>query len=307
MSEHPVNSAASIHARLANEARKLGRPFSEELQYYGMERFLYRLNRTQYADSFILKGGLVLYVWGLPMRRPTRDIDFLGSVENEKDTILQVVAAAFNVPVSEDGIRFDAGTVAVEETQVDAGQKGIRVKFTASLGRAKIPIQMDIGFSDEITAEAKFIHYPTILRDMAAPELRGYPIESVVSEKFHAMQRYAEIPSRWKDYYDIWIISRHFEFDSQSLQKAISKTFERRGMEIPAGRPVSLTAEFAEKNTENWRGFLKRSGMENEEINDLLCLVEGIWMLLEEPIQEITGGTKEHGHRTWDPDEGSWK
>jgi len=307
MSEHSTNIAASIHARLANEARKISRPFNEELQYYGMERFLYRLSKTQYAGSFILKGGLVLYAWDLPLRRPTKDIDFLGSVENRKDTIYQVVETAITAPVAEDGVRFDIGTVIVEETQVDANQTGIRVKFTGSLGGAKIPIQIDIGFSDEITSEEKILHYPTILHDMAAPELKGYPVESIVSEKFHAMQRFAELPGRWKDYYDIWLISKHIEFDSQSLQNAITGTFEKRGTEIPVERPISLTAEFAKKHNENWKQFLKRSGLENEEIDDLLSLVERIWMFLGQPIQELVDGNKKYERRTWNTNESKWK
>jgi predicted nucleotidyltransferase component of viral defense system len=306
MSEPSTNITASIHARLANEARKLGRPFNEELQYYGMERFLYRLSKTQYAGSFILKGGLVLYVWGLPLRRPTKDIDFLGSVENRNDMLYQVVEAAINVPVTEDGIRFDMETVIVEETQVDTDQKGIRVKLTGSLGRARIPIQMDIGFSDEITSAAKTLHYPTILHDMAAPELKGYPLESIVSEKFHAMQRYAELPSRWKDYYDIWLISNHFEFDSQSLQAAIAKTFEIRGTEIPIGQPMALTPEFARKYDGNWKQFLKRLDLENEEIDDLLNLVEKIWVFLGQPVQELAGGVNNQKRQTWNPNESKW-
>jgi hypothetical protein len=77
MSEPPRNIVASIHDRLTNEARKSGKPFGEVLQYYGMERFLYRFSQTQYSDNFILKGGLIFYGRGIPLRRPTRDIDFL--------------------------------------------------------------------------------------------------------------------------------------------------------------------------------------------------------------------------------------
>lgn len=307
MSEHPTNLAASIHARLANEARKVKRPFSEELQYYGMERFLYRLFKSQYSGSFILKGGLVLYVLDLPLRRPTKDIDFLALVENSKDTIFQVVKAAINAPVVEDGLRYDIGTLVIEETQVDADQKGIRVKFTGFLGRAEIPIQIDIGFSDEITSEAKILSYPTILRDMAGPKLRGYPIESIVSEKLHTMQRYAEFPSRWKDYYDIWLISENFKFNSQSLQNAIAKTFEKRGTEIPIERPISLTVEFAKIYGENWKQFLKRLGLENEEINDLFRLVEKLWIFLGQPIQELADSNNKNKRQTWIPNERKWK
>lgn len=79
MKEPVKNIAASIMARLRNQTEISERPFAEVLQYYAMERFLYRLSKTSYADKFILKGGLLFYVWNLTMRRPTRDIDFRGS------------------------------------------------------------------------------------------------------------------------------------------------------------------------------------------------------------------------------------
>lgn len=307
MSERPANIVASIHARLANEARKVRRPFSEELQYYGMERFLYRLSKTQYADSFVLKGGLVLYVWDLPLRRPTKDIDFLGLVENRKDTLFQIVKTAINAPVTEDGIEYDMGTVVVEETQVDADRIGIRVKFKGFLGRAEIPMQIDIGFSDEIISRPKILRYPTILNDMSGPELRGYPVESIVSEKFHAMQRHLESPSRWKDYYDIWLISEHFEINSRSLESAIAKTFEKRGTEIPIGRPLSLTIEFANKYSENWNQFLKRLDMENEQINNLASVVEKLWIFLGLALQELANSNKKLVGKNWVPSERKWK
>lgn len=67
MKEPVKNIPASILARLKNQTELMERPFAEVLQYYAMERFLYRLSQTRYADKFILKGGLLFYVWNLPL------------------------------------------------------------------------------------------------------------------------------------------------------------------------------------------------------------------------------------------------
>jgi hypothetical protein len=75
---------------LAESDRQLNRPFAEVLQYFAMERFLYRLSKTRYADKFILKGGLLFYVWDLPLRRATRDIDFRGYVSGNRATLLKL-------------------------------------------------------------------------------------------------------------------------------------------------------------------------------------------------------------------------
>jgi predicted nucleotidyltransferase component of viral defense system len=276
MKHQPKNIAASIHAKLTNEAKKLNRPFAEVLQYYGMERFLYRLSKTPYVDSFILKGGLVFYSWDIPLRRPTKDIDFLGLLENRREIINKVITAALSISVPEDGVIFDPATLSIEKTEVDDDRTDMRVKFLGYLSRTQIPIHIDFGFSDEITSEAQIISYPTLLHNMGNPQLMSYPVESVVAEKFHAMERFAQLPSRWKDYYDVWLISEHFDFDNQLLQKAISKTFENRATPIPIGRPISLTMEFAVKYRENWRAFVQKFNLENPDINDLAHIAKGL-------------------------------
>lgn len=42
--------AASVRQRLANNAKITGRTFQEVLQYFAMERFLYRLSKSPHAD-----------------------------------------------------------------------------------------------------------------------------------------------------------------------------------------------------------------------------------------------------------------
>jgi predicted nucleotidyltransferase component of viral defense system len=307
MSEHTRNTTASIHDRLANEARKEGKPFSEVLQYYGMERFLYRLSQTRHIDHFILKGGLIFYSLGIPQRRITRDIDFLGLLENQKDFITQVIADSISVSAPDDGVNFDLATLVVESTQADADRTGIRATFTGYLDRAKIPIQIDFGFSDEIPSETVVINYPTVLQGTTGLQIKGYPVESIVAEKFHAMERYAEVPSRWKDYYDIWLVSENMEIGDQSLQRAIVKTFEKRATVLPSERPISLTVEFGSKYRDNWRTFLSKSGLANSEINDLVSLIEKIWIFLEWPLQGLFTPNSHRDHRHWIPTERMWK
>ena len=146
MKESVKNIAASVLARLRNQAEELNRPFAEVIQYYAMERFLYRLSKTKYADKFILKGGLLFYVWNLPMRPPTRDIDFRGYVSGNRSTLLKIINEVIEAPAPEDGLVFDSHSVSVEETQIDADYQGIRVKLIALLERTRIPVQIDIGF-----------------------------------------------------------------------------------------------------------------------------------------------------------------
>lgn len=298
-------TAASIHARLKKEAEGQGRPFEELLQYYGIERFLYRLSRSKYMDKFILKGGLLFYGWSIPLRRPTRDVDFRGYCNNSDESVRQAIKDVIVEPVPDDGIMFDPLTIAVERTQIDADYVGVRAKFTGYLGRTRIPMQIDIGFSDVLATRAEQVDYPTLLSDTKSPRLKGYPRESIVSEKFHAMIRLATLNSRFKDYYDIWLLVENFEFDGRSLQKAIEKTFVKRQTEIPIERPSALTVKFAKTNQGRWTSFLNKSNLQSRDVNDFAGVVNWIWLFLEYPIR-LSQGDKPSKQLHWSPRTG-WK
>ncbi len=278
------NIPASIHARLANEAQKTKKPFHELLQHYGMERFLYRLSKTKYINSFVLKGGLIFTVWEIEQRRTTRDIDFLGSLERNTEMIVQILQTAIATPVPEDGLFFDANTIQVTERLVDVERMGISANLLVYLGRAEIPIHNDIGFFDEILSSAKEINFPTLLSGMEHPLLKGYSPKFVVSEKLHAMNKYVEAPSRWKDYYDVWLISEYFEFDMFTLQEAFITTFNNRSTKTPISRPACLSADFALKYQAGWQSFLKKNDLKAQGIDNLSILTEEIWKFLEMPL-----------------------
>ena len=304
MTESIKNISASIQARLKKEADEQGLPFAQVLQYYVMERFLYRLSKSSYVNAFVLKGGLLLYGLNIPLRRPTRDIDFRGYLENSEGSVQQAIVDIISTPVPADGVEFDPKSIRVEQTQIDADYEGIRVRFIGFLGKANVPMQIDIGFSDALASRVESMEYPTLLENTEAPRLKGYPRESIVSEKFHAMIRHAELNSRFKDYYDIWLLSRHFEFDELSLQKAIEKTFTKRDTKLPVDRPVGLTPEFAESNRHRWTGFLNKLQLESEDAEDFGTVVEQIWSFLMHPLQISTAKSK--SKRSWTPRKG-WK
>lgn len=291
------NIPASVQARLKNKASQDGIPFNEVLQYYGMERFLYRLSQTQHVDDLILKGGLMFYGLEIPMRRTTRDIDFLGTLENMQNDILSIFREAMSVVYPEDGILFDTKTLRLSQSQVEENQGGIRITFVGYLGKTRMPIQVDIGFSDELASGALNMDYPVLLNEMKKPHLKGYPPESIISEKFHAMIRFADANSRWKDYYDIYLLAQTFEFDSHVLSHAIKTTFDSRSEEFINQIPYGLRDEFAIANQENWEAFLSKSKLRNDSLKDLRLIVKRIWQFLEYPLHEIHFGEQEKSKR----------
>jgi hypothetical protein len=180
------NIAASVRARLTNKAKETKRPFQEVLQHYGLERFLYRLASSQHDGRFVLKGALLLRAWGAPVSRPTRDIDFLGYVQNDIGVVETIMREVCDASVEDDGLVFEGASVKGQRIKEDAEYHGVRITFTGLLDRARIPMQLDIGFGDVVHPEPEQRDYPTLL-DLPAPRLRMYPRESVIAEKFEAM------------------------------------------------------------------------------------------------------------------------
>lgn len=255
------NMAASVRALLAKRAKQSGRPFQEVLQHYGLERFLYRFSKIDQRDDFILKGALMLRVWNAPMSRPTRDIDLLAFGENSVELLESTVRKACEVTVAKDGLRFDPTSVSGSRIKEGADYEGVRLRFEGFLEKARIPMQIDIGFGDIVHPGPSEVNYPTIL-DFPAPILRAYPRESVVAEKFQAMVLLGRLNSRMKDFFDIWLLARQYDFDGRSLAMAIEKTFKRRKTEIDTS-PMALTPTFtsSEQAQKQWAAFVRRSDL----------------------------------------------
>lgn len=251
--------AASVRERLLNRARAQDRPFQELLQYYAMERFLYRLSRSRQAEQFILKGALLLTAWRAPLSRSTMDIDLLGRTSNELEHVRALFAQLCDLESEPDGIEYDAKSVKVTRIKEDADYEGVRVRFRATLARARISMQIDIGFGDVVTPGVVEIEYPTLL-EFSPPVLRAYPKETVVAEKLEALTALGMLNSRMKDYFDLWALSRLYIFDGPILLKAIKATFARRAAAIEA-QPVGLEEDFAHDETKSaeWTAFIRRS------------------------------------------------
>jgi Nucleotidyl transferase AbiEii toxin, Type IV TA system len=218
---------ASVRQRLLNQSRAQGRPFQELLQYFAMERFLYRLSKSASSERFILKGALLLTAWRAPQSRPTMDIDLAGRTNNELDHIAELVGTVCEVVAEPDGVEFNRASIEVGRIKEDADYEGVRVRFHATLAKARIPMQIDIGFGDVIVPGPTEVEFPTLL-DFPAPILRAYPKETVIAEKLEALTKLGLLNSRMKDYNDLALLSRMYSFEGQNLIAAIAATFAQR-------------------------------------------------------------------------------
>lgn len=157
------NIPGSVRQRLLDRARKDRRPFSELLQYYAIERFLYRFSLSDHSDKFVLKGALMLRVWDSPEIRPTMDIDMLGITNNDESKVIKQIQNILSVDVEPDGLGFDPDSVRSERITEDADYRGIRIRFHGNLDKATIHMQVDIGFGDAVHPEPEMHKFPTLL------------------------------------------------------------------------------------------------------------------------------------------------
>lgn len=281
------NIAASIHQRLLNQARQEGRPFNELLQYYTMERFLYRLGSSEHAKKFVLKGALMFTAWRTTKTRSTMDIDLLGNCSNAVDEASAIIGDICTTEVEPDGVSFDANSITAENITEDADYQGIRLRIRGNLGSARVSIQIDIGFADVVVPKPIILDYPVIL-DLPAPQLYCYSKESTIAEKFQAMIKLGILNSRMKDFYDIWLMSQVFDFEGDILAEAVKETFNRRKTEIKS-EVFSFFSSFSEDETKQkqWGGFLRRSKI-NDAPPELGVIITGIETFLEPVANAIS-------------------
>jgi Nucleotidyl transferase AbiEii toxin, Type IV TA system len=219
-SPHQRNLPASVHQRLLSRSRENGEDFNLILVRYGIERLLYRLSRSKYADRFLLKGAMLFLVWSGEIYRPTRDVDLLGFGSSDSEDLAQIFREVCLIDVEPDGLLFNAETVKAEDIREQAAYPGVRVTVQATLGNARISIQVDVGFGDAVTPNPDEIEFPALL-DFPAPRLLSYPIYTTVAEKLETMVLLGETNSRMKDFFDVWRMSVLLEFDGRTLVEAI--------------------------------------------------------------------------------------
>ncbi len=273
-----ANLAASIRQRLLNRARQEQVTFDAVLNRFGRERLLYRIGISEYRDQFLLKGAMLFALWYDMPHRPTRDMDLLGFGPGELFVLERVFREITQQPV-DDGLRFSE-TVQSEEIRKEANYAGARVTLVATLEKARIPLQVDIGFGDLVTPAAEQIDYPVLLEDLNSPSLGAYPVYTVVAEKLQAIVSLGMVNSRLKDYFDLQVLLEREELDELVLAEAVRRTFAVRSTPLPQQMPLGLSGEFAEDHGKQgqWRAFLQRNELDDVPLTQVVAQLRG-WLM----------------------------
>jgi predicted nucleotidyltransferase component of viral defense system len=279
MSQPNEGLAASVRQRLLNIAEKRGENYNLILRRYVLERFLYRLGASPHRSALILKGAMLFQVWSQTQIRATKDMDFLAQGQFDEVTVTKMVQDICTASAEDDAVEFDLSKLEVSDIREDDRYGGLRARFTAVIGGAKIPVQIDIGIGDVVTPEPAAIDYPTLL-PMEPPNVLGYPRETVVAEKLEVIVDLGINNSRLKDYFDLWFLFITFDDHLEMLALAVKRTFAHRGQVIPMEVPVGLSDEFANDphKQKQWESFVRRSVGEAPDLVEVIAVIREVAM-----------------------------
>jgi hypothetical protein len=277
MAKPPSNIAASVRQRLLNLARREQRNFNVVLVAFGLERLIYRLAISPHRNKFVLKGGMLVTLWTTDPGRFTRDVDFLAFAGDDLEKLKSIFADILTIDGG-DGLVFDAARLQATLIREDQVYGGVRLKTTAYLEKAEIPIVVDLGFGDALGDPAYEIEYASLL-DFEPVRIRAYSPANVIAEKFHAVVALGIINGRMKDYYDLWAIPKAVTIDHNDLAATLKATFDRRRTEIPAERPPGLASAFSEDPAKvaQWAAYSEATNLEGVSLTDV---TNEIWLWL---------------------------
>ncbi len=253
------NLEASVLQRLLNLSRARGEEYEQVLVRYVAERFLYRLSRSPHASDFLLKGAMLFLTWDEIPHRVTRDIDLLGAQSTSVDGLQRIMSEIAAQLVEPDGVTFDVAGISSEAIRTAHAYGGVRVLIHAKLGKARVRLQVDVGFGDAVVPDPVALEFPSLL-GLPRASMHGYCAETVIAEKALAMVELGLLNSRLKDYYDILHLCRKRSFEGPVLVAAMEATARKRGVRIPTVVIPGLTAEYAHDPARimQWQGFCSR-------------------------------------------------
>ena len=273
--------AASVLAKLKNKAKASGISYQQCLQLFFQEEFLRRLAGSKYVDNFILKGGLFIYTLTNFESRATVDVDFLmRGLNNDMARMDEIIAEILAVDTGNDFVTFKA--TQTEPIAVQRKYHGISTQITGYIKNVRVPFNADIGVGDVIVPNAQRRNIQTQLDGYEKPEILTYSLESTIAEKFDAILQRFELTGRMKDFYDIYYLSRTFDFDGLKLQTAIQETLQNRGTayEKDSFDRVLMLADDPDMQIK-WRYFLKTLGNPDMPFQEVMvglkCFLEPIW------------------------------
>lgn len=295
-------NADSVKGKLKYICETEGGTMQERLTEYALERSVYRISVSKYADRFTLKGGIFLYaLFDGRFARATVDVDFLAQqISNDAEEIKKIFEEIFSIEY-DDAIRYDLNSIKVDTITEFKKYHGVNVSVIAYLDRTKLTVSIDIGFGDVIYPERVKMDFPVLL-EMAGPQIYAYSLSSVIAEKFEAIVSLGLANSRYKDFFDIYVLATEFDFAGEELKNAIFETFSNRKTKIEDIAAFEPGFAIDNERQKRWTGFIKRrKAMKAPEFSEVLMLIKCLLLPVVDAIanEGVIEGKWSHVDKKW--------
>lgn len=287
-------TAGRAYLDLRARGRREGRPTDELIVLYVLERFLFRLARSNHRSRLVLKGGLLLAVF--EERRPTADVDLLArATGNDVETIAGMVREVASVKV-DDGVTYEPDQLRSEPIRETDAYTGVRLTMPARLDRARHPLRIDVSVGDPVTPRPVEVVFPSLLYEPFS--IVGYPLETVLAEKIVTMIARGDTTTRERDFADVFVLTRRHAVDAKTLSGALKATASHRDAELQSLRNTLVS--LATVRQADWARFVKRSGLEHDLPASFAEAIEAVAGFAD-PI--LTGDIVTG---SWRPEAASW-
>ncbi len=286
--------AGCTYNDLRNKAKREKQFTLDYFTTYAMEGLLERVINSPYANSFVLKGGVLLAV--LETRRFTRDIDLhLHGLPNQQNELTAIVREISTIAI-DDGLVFDPNSIRATTIRDDMLYSGVRTKVNCLLATAVIPLSVDINFGDPISPPPIEIELPRLLG--GSIRMRGYPLEMVLAEKIVTALERGLANTRWRDFGDVYLLIRRHRVDGQKLRGSISAVIEYRA--ATRVRLSLVLVGFTAIAQASWAIWRHKARLDAVLPQDFSIVLAAIIEFADPVLLEIVD------HKTWEPLNQQW-
>lgn len=289
-----ATTAGRAYLDLRRKARQDRRPVDELMQLYVLECFLARLAETSHAERLVLKGGVLLAVFG--ERRPTRDVDLQAqAIDTSPAATLAVITEIAAVSI-DDGVSFDTAAATAGTIRDEDRYQGARVSMTAALATARLAFHVDVSPGDPVNPPPQLVRLPRILGGQIA--VRGYPLAMVHAEKVVTAIARGTTSTRWRDFADLYLLARRHPIDGAELGASIQHVARYRGTQLA---PLAGTLDgYGAIGQQRWDAWRRKQRLDDRLPAHLADIITAITAFADPAINGTAAGL------TWDPATGTW-
>lgn len=269
-----------IKGRIKSVAKQNNADARTLMRIYMMERFLERLEQSEYRDNFIIKGGILVTAMIGVAHRSTMDIDTsMKNLNLSAEDALRVVNQVKDIDL-DDGVSFDVKDVSNIMDEME--YPGIRVTMNANVGRLITPLKIDISTGDVITPRAIEFNYDLLLEDRSI-SLWSYNLETILAEKLQTVLARGILNTRMRDFYDIRMLLDTYEdkVNKAVLKDAFAATCKKRGTDHlqEQAEEIIKIIEADEQLQVLWRAYQKKYSYAAEI--DYASVISGVRKLMD--------------------------